>query len=112
MYDILDGFTPSISNSEETPRDQLLEIQEQIRARLRKAEKKLKKAERKGKDGKRYKQKIKELKKENKNLQSLLYTAKQAPARGRWHGIIEKSVPELIKLATLVVDRKLLPKGR
>lgn len=112
MNDILESLTPSASNSEQTPKDQLLEMQEQIRAGLRKAEKKLKKAEKMGKAGKKHKQKIKKLKKENKNLQSLLHTAKQASGKGRWHGIIEKSVPELIKLATLVVDRKLLPKGR
>ena len=112
MNDILESFTLSASNSEQTPKDQLLEIQEQIRVGLRKAEKKLKKAERKGKDGKKYKQKIKKLKKEKKKLQSLLYTSKQAPAKGRWDGAIEKSIPELIKLATIIVDRKLPPKGR
>ena len=112
MYDILDSFTPNVSDAEKTPQNEILAIQEEIREELRKTEKKLKKAKQKGKDGKKFKRKIKKLKKENKKLESLLYNAKQAPCKGRWDGAIEKSIPELIKLATIIVDRKLPPKGR
>jgi hypothetical protein len=112
MYDILESFTPSVSNSGQTPENEILAIKEEIREELRKAEKKLKKAKRKGKDGKKFKIKIKKLKKENKKLQSLLYNAKQVTGKGRWDGAIEKSVPELIKLATIIMDRNLPLKGR
>ncbi|WP_333595471.1 hypothetical protein [Anaerospora hongkongensis] len=112
MNDILESFTPSVPNSEQTPKDQIVAIQEEIREELRKAEKKLKKAKRKGKNGKKFKHKIKKLKKENKKLQSLLYNTKQASTKGRWDGAIEKSVPELIKLATVIVDRKFPYKGQ
>ena len=112
MNDILESFTPRVSDSEQSPKDEILAIQEEIRKELRKAEKKFKKAKRKGKDGKKFKCKIKKLKKKNKKLQSLLYNAKQTPTKGRWDGALEKSVPELIKLATIIMDRKLPPKGR
>ena len=112
MNDILESFTPSVSDAEETSKNEISAIQDEIRKELRKAEKKLKKAKRKGRDGKKFKRKIKKLKKENKKLQSLLHNAKQVPSKGRWDGAIEKSVPELIKLATIIMDRNLPPKGR
>lgn len=112
MNDILESFTPRVSDSEQSPKDEILAIQEEIRKELRKTEKKLKRAKRKGKDGNKFKHKIKKLKKENKKLQSLLYNTKQAPTKGRWDGALEKSVPELIKLVTIIIDRKLPAKGR
>lgn len=111
MNDILESFTTNSSDAEQTPKDEILAIQEELREELRKAEKKLKKAKRKGKDGKKSKLKINKLKKENKRLQSLLYNAKQSHGKGHWNGIFEKSVPELIKLATIIMDRKLPLKG-
>ena len=112
MYDILDSFTPNVSDAEKTPQNEILAIQEEIREELRKTEKKLKKAKQKGKDGKKFTRKIKKLTKENKQLHSLLYNAKQVPSKGRWDGAIEKSVPELIKFATVLVDRKFPYKGQ
>lgn len=112
MTDILESFKPIASSSEQSSDFELLERQEQILAELQKARKKLKKAEKKGNSGKKCQKKIKKLKKENKKLQSLLQISKQAPAKGQWHGVIEKSVPELIKLATVLADRKFLTKER
>ena len=62
MYDILDSFTPNVSDAKKTPKNEILAIQEEIREQLRKTEKKLKKAKQKGKDGKKFKRKIKKLK--------------------------------------------------
>ena len=112
MNDILESFKPIASSSEQASDLELLERQDKILAELHKARKKLKKAEKAGKSSKNIQKKVKKLKKENKKLQGLLQFAKQAPAKGQWHGVIEKSVPELIKLATIIVDRKLLEKGR
>ena len=112
MNDILESFTPNSSDAEQTPNDEILAIKKEISEELRKAEKKLKKAKRNGRDRKKFKRKIKKLKKENKKLESLLYNAKQAPCKGRWDGAIEKSVPELIKFATVLVDRKFPYKGQ
>lgn len=112
MNDILESFKPSASISEQPSDLELLERQEQLFAKLQKAKKKLKKAEKMGKAGKKHQKKIRKLKAENKRLQSLLQFAKQAPTKGQWHGLIEKSVPEVIKLVTVLADRKFLTKER
>ena len=112
MNDILESFKPIASSSEQASDLELLELQDKILADLHKARKKLKKAEKAGKSSKKIQKKIKKLKKENKKLQGLLQFTKQAPAKGQWHGVIEKSVPELIKLVTVLADRKFLTKER
>lgn len=112
MNDILESFKPIASISEQTSDIELLEQKEQLFAKLQKSKKKLEKAKKMGKAGKKHQKKIKKLKAKNKKLQSLLQFAKQAPTKGQWHGVIEKSVPELIKLVTVLADRKFLTKER
>lgn len=112
MNDILSGITPIISNTESEVAQEQDYIDE-----LRRTKKKLKKAKRKGKRGKKQKRRIKKLNKKVRRLNKVIAYIRRMPPvvsqRGRWDTVIEKSVPELIKFATVVVDRRLPPsKGR
>jgi len=109
IHDVLSGFSLSWSGAGLPSEQDLALMIDDSREKLRKAKKKLKRAKKKGKGGKKLKRKIKRLKKGNEQLKFLLQTAKQEPVRGRWDRTIEKSTPELIKLATVIVDRKLPP---
>jgi hypothetical protein len=114
---ILDGLTPDINNPEFSSKQELSVLREALQEELRKANKKLKRAKKKGKGCKKLKKKIKKLEKEikkqkrknNKPMSS--HHTKRQPTKGRWDVLIEKSVPEMIKFATIIVDRKLPQKN-
>lgn len=101
-YDkILDGLSPDEYPETETPFDDTKE-------KLRRAKKKLIKAKKKGKKAKKLRRKVKKLKAQLKCLKLLNYSpaAASQPVRGRWDGVIEKSIPEVIKLATTLANRR------
>ncbi|MDR1891925.1 MAG: hypothetical protein LBQ48_02785 [Oscillospiraceae bacterium] len=105
ISDIVTHKSPSMS--------EISLMAEDLKEELRKARKKLKRAKKKGKNRKKFKKKIKKLERKCKNLEKPLRDAKRQSAKGRWDGIIERSIPELIKLATVIADRKMPPtKGR
>lgn len=89
--------------------NELFSAQADIEKKLRKTKKKLKKARKKGKGIKKLKKKYIKLQTKFDQLNSLLAETKKFPKKGRWDATIEKSVPEFIKLATVILDRKLPP---
>ena len=82
---------------------------EEKRDKLQRAKKKLKKAKKKGKGAKKLKKKVKKLKAKVKSLEEKLRNSKaliSIPYRGRWDVLIERSVPEAIKLVNTVVKQR------
>lgn len=107
MSDILTGFAPTIESTSSSD-SKVEEKLEDTRDDLHRAKKKLKKAKKKGKGVKKLKKKIEKLKAKSKKLERKLQdsTAQPpAPYRGRWDSLIEKSVPEAIKLANTIVKQ-------
>lgn len=107
--DILSGLTTDADTKRCQSNQQLFSAQEDIEKKLRKTKKKLKKAKKKGKDTKKMKKKYKKLQTKFERMNALLAETKKFPQKGRWDTTIEKSVPEFIKLATVIIDRKLPP---
>lgn len=89
--------------------NELFSAQADIEKKLRKTQKKLKKAKKKGRNTKKLKKKYKSLKRKYEKLSAFLQIEKNTSVKGRWDATIEKSVPEFIKLATVILDRKLPP---
>lgn len=116
MYDpdnILDGFPTNDNPPELSTKQELFSMEETLQAERRRLRKKLKRAKKKGKSGKKARKELKKLEKKYDKLKALLRAVKQQPPKGRWDGLLEKSVPEAFKLANTVIDRMLpLPKGR
>ena len=108
-HDALSGYTSGSHNDETLSAQELSLLFDDGCDELRKAKRKLERTKKKGKDCKKLKKKIKKLKKNKKQLKARLETARQQPIRGRWDGLIENSVPEIIKLTMTIVDRKLPP---
>ena len=108
--EIVDIFEENeFENHQEKSKVELPLMQEQVWEQLRKTKKKLKKAKKKGRNAKKLKKKYKSLKRKYEKLSAFLQTERNKTVRGRWDTTIEKSVPEFIRLATAIIDRKLPP---
>jgi hypothetical protein len=101
--DVLGGFSHKIKHPESSANMELFEMRlDEIQYDLKKTNKKLKQAQKKIKKYDKLKKKHRKLKKKNKKNKQF--------RGGRWDGLVEKSVPKLIDLATLAVDRKMSKK--
>lgn len=107
--DILTGLTTDADKDRCPSTQELFYTQADIETKLRKTKKKLKKAKKSGKNQKKLKRKYKSLKQKYEMLSTFLQNEKKTPVKGRWDTTIEKSMPEFIKLATVIIDRKLPP---
>lgn len=104
--DIISSFISSDSNQDNLTSDELVAMTEDVYEKLRKTKKKLKRAKKKGKSGKKIKKKIKKQKRKLEELEFHLHEAKkQKLVHGRWDKLIEKSVPRLIDVAGVVLER-------
>lgn len=113
IYDVLKDFTPNGNSLESLSKEEMSSLVSDCQEELCEVSRKFEKAKNEGKSGKKLKKKFKKLKKKHKELIELILAAKQQPNKGRWERIIERSAPELVKLATMVIDRKLLsPKDK
>ncbi|MCI9626460.1 MAG: hypothetical protein HFI90_06720 [Clostridia bacterium] len=110
MYDdILSGLPIEADTDHSQSNQQLFSVQEDIEKKLRKTKKKLKKAKKKGKDTKKFKKKYKKLQTKFERMNALLAETKKSSPKGRWDATIERTLPELVKLTTVILDRKLPP---
>lgn len=107
--DILSGLTTEADTESCQSTNGLFSAQADIEGKLRKTKKKLKKAKKKGRNTKKLKKKYKLLKQKYETLSALLQTEKKAHIKGRWDTTLEKTLPEIIKLTTVILDRKLPP---
>ncbi len=111
MYgnDILSGLTTEMNTDRDPSTQEIYSEQADIGEKLRKTKKKLKKVKKNSKKHKKLKQKYKSLRKKYETLSAFLQVERNKTVKGRWDITIEKSVPEFIKLATVIIDRKLPP---
>ena len=113
MYeeDILKGLTTDADKARCPSTQELFFAHADIETKLRKTKKKLKKANKNSKKHKKLKKKYKLLLRKYETLSAFLQVERNKTVKGRWDTTIEKSVPEFIKLATVILDRK-LPSGK
>jgi len=100
INDVLSGFTTGGNNPEYQSVQYFLEKLEEMQFEIRRTNRKLKKSQEQAELAKKYKKK-------NRKLKKKYNAANQQSSKRRWDGLIEKSVPKFIDLATVVIDRKL-----